>query len=90
MQRLIAEAYRLHLMCGLEKMLHFEGMSRVAGVDEAGRGSLAGPVVAAAVIPDPERLVPGVDDSKRLSPGLREELAERIKESSLSWVVASS
>ena len=90
MQRLIAEAYRLHLMCGLEKMLRFEGMSRVAGVDEAGRGSLAGPVVAAAVIPDPERLVPGVDDSKRLSPGLREELAEWVKEVSLSWAVASA
>ena len=89
MQRLIAEAYRLHLTCGLEKMLRFEGMSRVAGVDEAGRGSLAGPVVAAAVIPDPQRLVPGVDDSKRLSSGFREELAERVKESSLAWSVAS-
>jgi ribonuclease HII len=89
MQRLIAEAYRLHLTRGLEKMLRFEGMSRVAGVDEAGRGSLAGPVVAAAVIPDPQRLVPGVDDSKRLSSALREELAERVKESSLAWSVAS-
>ena len=90
MQRLIAEAYRLHLTCGLEKMLHFEGMSRIAGVDEAGRGSLAGPVVAAAVIPDPQRLVPGVDDSKRLSPVLREELAARVKESSIAWGVASA
>lgn len=50
------------------------GIRHVAGVDEAGRGPLAGPVVAAAVIFPPGLLIAGVDDSKRLSPGRREEL----------------
>jgi ribonuclease HII len=52
----------------------------VAGVDEAGRGPLAGPVVAAAVILAPGRMIPGLDDSKRLAPGERERLFEMIKE----------
>ena len=59
----------------------------MAGVDEAGRGSLAGPVVAAAVIVDSDSLVPGVDDSKRLSPELREELAAAIRRTA-TWTVA--
>jgi ribonuclease HII len=79
-----AEAYRLQLLMQLEYELRAAGFASVAGVDEAGRGSLAGPVVAAAVIPDPERMVPGVDDSKRLSPGSREELAARIEGSLLA------
>jgi len=53
-------------------------------VDEAGRGSLAGPVVAAAVIPDPGTLIPGVDDSKRLTPAVRETLASRIRSGALA------
>ena len=61
----------------------------VAGVDEAGRGPLAGPVVAAAVILDPARLPRGVDDSKALSPARREELAEAIMERALACAVAS-
>ena len=82
-----AEAYRLRLLTQLERDLRATGFERVAGVDEAGRGSLAGPVVAAAVIPDPERTVPGVDDSKRLSPGKRQRLADWIRESAVSWSV---
>ena len=89
MQRLMAEAYRLHLTCGLDRMLRAEGFLRVAGVDEAGRGSLAGPVVAAAVIAADDRLVPGVDDSKRLSETQREELAEAIRCNSEGWGVAA-
>ena len=50
------------------------GARLVAGVDEAGRGPLAGPVVAAAVILDPKRIPPGLDDSKKLAPALREAL----------------
>lgn len=50
----------------------------VAGVDEAGRGPLAGPVVAAAVILDPDNIPPGIADSKVLEPDVREELFERI------------
>jgi ribonuclease HII len=59
----------------------------VAGVDEAGRGPLAGPVFAAAVILDPDRPIRGLDDSKKLSPGRREELAAQIRERALAWAV---
>jgi ribonuclease HII len=56
-----------------------------AGVDEAGRGPLAGPVVAAAVILDRRRPIRGIADSKVLTPEAREELAIRIRERSLAW-----
>ena len=57
----------------------------VAGVDEVGRGPLAGPVVAAAVILDPDRPIDGLRDSKRLAPARREVLAETIRERALAW-----
>jgi len=60
---------------------------RVAGVDEAGRGPLAGPVVAAAVILDPGRPIAGLDDSKRLAPAERERLAGQIRRRALAWAV---
>jgi len=60
---------------------------RVAGVDEAGRGPLAGPVVAAAVILDPARPIAGLRDSKALSARRRAELAAAIRERSLAWAV---
>ncbi len=56
-----------------------------AGVDEAGRGPLAGPVVAAAVILDPQRPISGLADSKALTPARREVLAVEIRVSSLAW-----
>ena len=59
----------------------------VAGVDEVGRGPLAGPVVAAAVILDPERPIEGLADSKKLSEKRREALADVIKEQALSWAL---
>jgi ribonuclease HII len=62
----------------------------IAGVDESGRGPLAGPVVAAAVILDPRRPVEGARDSKQLSAGQREELAGRIRERAVAWAVASA
>ena len=62
----------------------------VAGVDEAGRGPLAGPVVAAAVILDPEQQIDGLDDSKKLSEPQRERLAGEIRERALAWSVASA
>ena len=65
----------------------FETESPVAGVDEAGRGPLAGPVVAAAVILDPARPVDGLADSKALSAPQRETLASEIRESALTWSV---
>ncbi|MGN6666457.1 MAG: ribonuclease HII [Trinickia sp.] len=62
----------------------------VCGVDEAGRGPLAGPVVAAAVILDPKRRIRGLDDSKVLSAKKREALYDKIVERSLSYCVASA
>lgn len=62
-------------------------MTRVAGVDEAGRGPLAGPVVAAAVILDPDRPIEGLDDSKKLDPVRREALARMIHERALAVAV---
>ncbi len=58
---------------------------RVAGVDEAGRGPLAGPVAVAAVILDPRRPIAGLGDSKALSPARREALAPVIRERALAW-----
>jgi ribonuclease HII len=59
----------------------------VCGVDEAGRGPLAGPVCAAAVILDPRRPIRGLDDSKRLAATVRVELAAHIRARSLAWAV---
>lgn len=60
----------------------------VAGVDEAGRGPLAGPVVAAAVILDPQRVIRGLRDSKQLTPERRRLLAARIRERAIAVAVA--
>ena len=62
----------------------------VCGVDEAGRGPIAGPVFAAAVLLDPRRPIPGLADSKLLTPGRRAALAQRIRSDALSWAVASA
>src|SRR5580692_10090271 len=61
-----------------ERALIKRGVWPVAGCDEAGRGPLAGPVVAAAVVLDPRRIPKGIDDSKRLTPERREQLFEEI------------
>lgn len=62
----------------------------VAGVDEAGRGPLAGPVYAAAVILDPARPIAGLKDSKKLSAKNRDRLSAEIKQHALAWAIASS
>lgn len=62
----------------------------VCGVDEAGRGPIAGPVYAAAVLLDPARPVAGLKDSKLLAPARREALADAIRRSALAWAVASA
>jgi ribonuclease HII len=72
-----------------ERALIKRGVWPVAGCDEAGRGPLAGPVVAAAVILDPKRIPKGIDDSKRLTPERREELFEEIC-ATASFSVASA
>jgi len=63
------------------------GLTRVAGVDEAGRGPLAGPVVAAAVVLTPDTPIRGVDDSKRLEPEEREDLYDVIRTRAIAWAV---
>lgn len=90
--RIMAEAYRLRLMGGLEDELSAWGYSLIAGVDEAGRGCLAGPVVAAAVLVDQRRLVPGIDDSKRLDEEARERLLPAIEDAALAvgWAARSA
>jgi ribonuclease HII len=67
---------------------HLRGLVE-AGCDEAGRGCLAGPVVAAAVILPPRVRLPGLDDSKKLSESAREELRPLIEERALAWAVAA-
>jgi ribonuclease HII len=64
------------------------GRTRIAGLDEVGRGSLFGPVVAAAVILNPKRRIVGLDDSKQIAAEKREVLAERIREHAVAWAVA--
>lgn len=86
---LCCELYRIELLQGLEDRLRQAGFKAVAGVDEAGRGCLAGPVVAAAVIPAPGFALPGVDDSKRLEPEARARLAAEIRRTAIAWAVAA-
>ena len=62
----------------------------MAGIDEAGRGPLAGPVVAAAVILDPTRKIRGLRDSKVMTPEAREHVATEIRAKCIAWAVASS
>ena len=71
-----------------DKRIYSEGIENVCGVDEAGRGPLAGPVCAAACILPVGLEIPGLDDSKKLSPQKREELYDVIVESALSYGIA--
>ena len=73
---------------GLKAPFPFTLEDIVCGVDEAGRGPLAGPVYAAAVILDPSRPIDGLRDSKKLSAERREELAPEIKAKALAWAIA--
>jgi ribonuclease HII len=78
------ERRRLKKLLALEASLWDEGVSLIAGVDEAGRGPLAGPVVAAAVVLPPGTGIRGVDDSKRLDGAERERLADEIWKKAVS------
>jgi ribonuclease HII len=73
----------------LERELRARGFHAIAGVDEVGRGSLFGPVVAAAVILSPDRPVRGLNDSKLLDADRREVLAGRVRERAVAWAVAA-
>jgi len=79
----------LHCTTEHEKQARAAGARIVAGVDEVGRGCLFGPVVAAAVVLDPEYRIRGLRDSKLVPPKTREALAERIRERAISWAIAS-
>jgi ribonuclease HII len=78
-----ASSFKLHFESALWK----QGLHLIAGVDEAGRGPLAGPVVAAAVIFPPEFFIAGVDDSKRLSPEIRAHLYPQLLRSCTTYGV---
>src|SRR6185369_2421246 len=80
---------RVPAMRTLENALRRFGFCHVAGVDEVGRGCLAGPVVAAAVVLHPSRHIPGVCDSKLVPEAERERLYERILKRAVAWGVAS-
>ncbi len=72
----------------LERKLWNEGFQRVMGLDEVGRGCLAGPVVAAGVILDPDVTIPGIADSKKLNAIQRKDVSGRIKSECVWWTIA--
>ena len=74
----------------LENALRKLGFYRVCGVDEVGRGCLAGPVVAGAVVLHPDRHIAGLSDSKKVPAAEREDLCEEIKSRALAWAVAEA
>jgi len=74
----------------VEDELRRQGFTLIAGVDEAGRGALFGPVYAAAVMLAPERPIDGLADSKTLTPAHREELAALIKEVAVAWAIGTA
>jgi ribonuclease HII len=75
-------------MWAIEQALYEEGVQIICGVDEAGRGPLAGPVCAAAVILPPNTIIPGLDDSKKLSDKKRRELFPIIQQTALAYGIA--
>ena len=74
----------------LENALRRVGFVHVAGVDEVGRGCLAGPVVAAAVVLHPDKHIPGVCDSKAVQAAERERLYDKILSHAVAWAVAAA
>ncbi len=94
-EKISPSAAKLRLLKKLRCTIKFEkrawasGAKHVAGVDEVGRGSLFGPVVAAAVILDPADRIRGLRDSKLLPAEQREELALRIRERAITWAIAA-
>jgi ribonuclease HII len=81
---------RLRSFRTLENAIRRMGFNHVAGCDEVGRGCLAGPVVAAAVILDPDRYIPRIGDSKTVPALERARLYDRITQASVAWAVAAA
>lgn len=82
------EEIRLKQLKEIENELYKEGIQHIAGIDEAGRGPLAGPVVIASVIMPVDSNIEGVNDSKKVSEKKREILYEKITEEAVSWSAA--
>src|SRR3954452_24628908 len=80
---------RVRAMRTLENACRRWGFYRIAGCDEVGRGCLAGPVIAGAVILDPDRHIPGLSDSKTITALERERLYTQITRRALAWSVAA-
>lgn len=83
------EIARIMAMKKIENSLREKGYDLIAGVDEAGRGPLAGPVYAAAVILPPDTIIKGINDSKKLSEKRREELFEEITEKAVAYNICA-
>jgi ribonuclease HII len=81
---------KVRAMRTVENALRRYGFCRIAGVDEVGRGCLAGPVVAAAVVLDPDRYIPGICDSKTTTEIQRERLYRLITRKAIAWSVAAA
>ena len=82
------EAERLEKLKEIEKELYLKGFNKICGIDEAGRGPLAGPVVVAAVVMPQDSMLEGVNDSKKVSEKKREKLYDEIISNAISYGVA--
>lgn len=82
------EELRLEHLKEMENKYHQKGIKYIAGIDEAGRGPLAGPVVVACAIMPEDSIIEGVNDSKKISEKKREKLYEEIVKEAISWSVA--
>jgi len=81
------EIERLKQLKDYEQKLYASGLKYIAGIDEAGRGPLAGPVVVGVAIMNPDSMIEGVNDSKKISETKREKLYEKITEEAIDWSV---
>lgn len=81
------EIERLNVLKEFENKLYSEGLKYIAGIDEAGRGPLAGPVVVGIAIMKPDSFIEGVNDSKKISEKKRELLYEQITNEAIDWSV---
>lgn len=81
------EEERLKTLKEYENKLHEDGLQYIAGIDEAGRGPLAGPVVVGVVIMKPDSFIEGINDSKKISESKREKLYEQITKEAIDWSV---
>lgn len=81
------ELERLKQLKDYEQKLYASGLKYIAGIDEAGRGPLAGPVVVGVAIMKPDSMIEGINDSKKISETKREKLYEKITEEAIDWSV---